>query len=145
ESAAHQRSRARRVTRVQHIDIKRYRIPGSSVSGDRDRLVHAGTKAALVDLAHGKKPYGQFADQLALARIDVAPSNMCANIGFEFWRKAPDVHQFRSSPSEQRRQRHAMNVTRRSCFWRIHLGVRVKVNQSELLLAFAKRFHNPGE
>src|SRR5690348_11370138 len=91
QSATNESSGARCVARIEYVDVKRDAVTGSALRSDRDRLVHAGAHAALVDLAHREETHAELFDQFSFTGIDVARANMRTQFRIELGRETGDV------------------------------------------------------
>src|SRR2546423_866754 len=137
ESAAHDRAGARRDDGVERVNVERDVVARVGLRRNRDGLVHARAHPALVNLAHGEEPYAEFLYKLALARVNVPRADVRAEARVELGREAFDVGQLRRAVTEEYRERHAVNVSRRRRLRRVHVCVRVEPDEADRLFALA--------
>src|SRR5262249_58827988 len=138
EAAPHERAGAWSIAGVENINIKCNGKSCGSLPRNLNRVIHTSGQATFIDLAHGEKPHSQPANKIALARIQVTRADVRTYLRIELWCKAPDVYEFGCTIAQQRRQGHAMNVTRRCGVRRVHVCVSIKIDKTQSLIALAK-------
>ena len=138
QSTANQRARAGRIARIQSIDVKRHCVTCGRARSDRDRVVHARSHAAFIDLSHREETNSQFVDQFPFTRIDVACTDVSTKLRIDFRCETANIRKLWCAVAKQRGQRHSVNVAGRSCLRGVHIGVRVEPDQSQCLFLFSE-------
>ena len=93
-----------------------------------------GRDAGAVDVLHREDVDARFADDLLLALVEIADADQHGVLGRHLRREAADARELRRLRSEQRGERHAVDVAAAGGRRRVHVAVRVHPDQAERLL-----------
>src|SRR6267142_4683994 len=129
KTAAHKRPGTRSVSRIERVNIEGYSIATTRPRRDFNCFVHTRAHSSFVNLPHGDETDSELLNEFTLARIHVAGTDMRTESRVELWSKTSQVYQFRCAISEDYRQWHSVNISRRRSLRYVHISVRIKPDQ----------------
>ena len=95
---------------------------GSAVIHDLECLARYPAHSELVDFAHGERRDAGLADELALEIVDIAYPDEDNVLRVDSGVGAQNAGQFRISVAQQVRKRHAVHISARRGFGKIHVA-----------------------
>src|SRR6266542_1545377 len=112
--------------------------------GDRERLFGDDRDAAAVDVLHREYADAGFAHQLLLAFVEVTNADEDGMLRQHFRREAADARELCRLRTEQRRERHPVNVTATRRRGSVLVAMRVDPDEPERSLVASHPFGGRG-
>src|ERR1700674_3095223 len=125
---------AGRVFGIDPIHVERDVITGGAAFGHSESFLHHGAHATFVDVAHGEDLDAGFANVFFFEAVHVADADEHAIFRLYFGREVVDVAEFEGRKAHDRRERHAVDVAAGGRVGRVHVGVSVDPEESDLLV-----------